>query len=85
MLLVPTFVPFFFHWYVGVEPPFTGVAVKVTEVPEQIVVALAPIETETVFVVNSPNCKSPTEVNPLTVAEVVVAVADKLPFHDVPL
>ena len=28
-------VPLTFHWYVGVEPPFTGVAVKVTELPVQ--------------------------------------------------
>ena len=31
----------------GVVPPFVGVAVKVTLVPEQIVVALAPIITLT--------------------------------------
>jgi hypothetical protein len=37
--LVPTFVPFKVHWYVGVVPPLVGVAVKVTLVPEQIVVA----------------------------------------------
>ena len=24
-----------FHWYEGVDPPFVGVAVKVTEVPVQ--------------------------------------------------
>ncbi len=29
-------VPFFFHWYVGVVPPLVGVAVKVTDVPEQL-------------------------------------------------
>ena len=29
------FEPFLRHWYAGVVPPFTGVAVKVTEVPEQ--------------------------------------------------
>jgi hypothetical protein len=29
-------VPFFLHWYAGVVPPFTGVAVKVTEVPAQM-------------------------------------------------
>ena len=28
--------PFFFHWYAGVVPPFVGVAVKVTEVPAHI-------------------------------------------------
>jgi hypothetical protein len=33
----PTLVPFNFHWYAGVVPPFVGVAVKVTEVPAQIV------------------------------------------------
>lgn len=28
-------VPFFRHWYVGIVPPFVGVAVKVTDVDEQ--------------------------------------------------
>lgn len=32
-----TFVPFTCHWYVGVVPPFAGVAVNVTDCPEQIV------------------------------------------------
>ena len=40
LLFVPVFAPFSFHWYEGV-PPFAGVAVKVTDVPAQIVVALA--------------------------------------------
>jgi hypothetical protein len=39
VLLVPTLVPFNFHRYVGVVPPLVGTAVKVTLVPEQIVVA----------------------------------------------
>jgi hypothetical protein len=39
--------PFLLHWYVGVVPPFVGVAVKVTEVPEQTVVAVAAIDTLT--------------------------------------
>jgi hypothetical protein len=43
--LVPTFVPFTFHWYAGVVPPFVGVAVNVTEVPEQMIVAVAAIDT----------------------------------------
>jgi hypothetical protein len=43
--LDPTLVPFTFHWYEGVVPPLVGVAVKVTEVPEQMVVAVAAIET----------------------------------------
>ena len=42
---VPTSVPFNFHWYAGVVPPFVGVAVKVTLVPAQIVLALAAILT----------------------------------------
>ena len=29
------FTLFFFHWYCGEPPPFTGTAVKVTEVPAQ--------------------------------------------------
>ena len=34
-----TFVPFLNHWKVGEVPPLTGVAVKVTLVPEHTVVA----------------------------------------------
>ncbi len=34
-LFVPTTVFPSFHWYTGVVPPLTGVAVKVTWVPEQ--------------------------------------------------
>ena len=37
LLFIPAFTPFTFHWYDGVAPPFVGVAVKVTEVPEHIV------------------------------------------------
>ncbi len=36
---VPTSAPFNFHWYAGVVPPFVGVAVKVTLVPEQILLS----------------------------------------------
>ena len=39
-------VPLFFHTYVGVVPPFVGVAVKVTLVPAHIVVLEAAIVTE---------------------------------------
>jgi hypothetical protein len=35
-LFVPVFDPLTFHWYEGVVPPLTGVAVNVTEVPEHI-------------------------------------------------
>ena len=45
-LSVPTFVPFIFHWYVGVAPPFVGLAVNVTGVPGQIVVADAATVTD---------------------------------------
>ena len=33
--MVPALVPLTFLWYEGVVPPFVGVAVKVTDVPEQ--------------------------------------------------
>jgi hypothetical protein len=38
-LFVPAFAPFTFHWYVGDAPPLVGVAVKVTELPEQILLS----------------------------------------------
>lgn len=47
----PTFDPLICHWYVGVVPPFVGVAVNVTDVPAQIAPAgLAAMETEGVTV-----------------------------------
>jgi len=39
VLFDPTFAPFTFHWYAGVDPPFTGKAVNVTVVPAQTVFA----------------------------------------------
>jgi hypothetical protein len=45
------FTPFFFHWYVGVVPPFVGVAMKFTAVPVHTVVLLAAILTEGVTAV----------------------------------
>ena len=45
-LLVPTGLPFINHWYLGVVPPLTGVAVKLTELPGQILLVEAEIETE---------------------------------------
>ena len=44
---VPAFVPFTIHWYAGVVPPLTGVAVKVTEPPAQTGLALAAMVTLT--------------------------------------
>jgi hypothetical protein len=46
VLLEPTLAPFSFHWYTGVAPPLVGVAVKVTLVPAQMVVAEAAMLTE---------------------------------------
>ena len=34
--LVPTLLPFNFHWYIGADPPLVGAAVNVTLVPSQI-------------------------------------------------
>ena len=45
-LLVPTFVPFTFHWYEGVVPPLIGAAVNATEVPLQTGFEDAVIETD---------------------------------------
>lgn len=36
---VPAMIPLIFHWYAGDDPPLTGFAVKVTDVPEQILLA----------------------------------------------
>ena len=36
LLFVPVLEPFFFHWYEGDAPPLVGVAVKVTDEPEQV-------------------------------------------------
>ena len=41
LLLVPTVAPFKYHWYCGFTPSLPGVAVNVTFVPSQIVVASA--------------------------------------------
>ena len=40
-LLIPTLLPFFFHWYVGAEPPLEILAVNLTLVPLQMEVASA--------------------------------------------
>ena len=45
LLFVPTLLPFTFHWYTGDDPPLVGVAVNVTLVPAQIVVADAATDT----------------------------------------
>jgi hypothetical protein len=34
-VFIPALAPFTFHWYVGVVPPFIGVAVNVTKDPGQ--------------------------------------------------
>lgn len=45
-LFVPTLLPFTFHWYVGLVPSFTGVAVKVTDSPGHISVSEEVMETD---------------------------------------
>ena len=47
MVAPGTFVPLTFHWYAGVVPPLTGVAVNVTVVPAQTVLAEGATETLT--------------------------------------
>jgi len=42
---LPIPVPLTFHWYVGEMPPFTGVAVNITELPAQNGFAEAVMET----------------------------------------
>jgi len=37
VLLLPTFVPFNFHWYKGELPPLVGTAVNSVVIPEQTV------------------------------------------------
>jgi hypothetical protein len=44
-LLVPTFTPFTFHWYVGAVPPFTGLAVNTMGAPAHTEFAEALIAT----------------------------------------
>src|SRR6476620_4834170 len=44
-VLLPTLLPFTFQTYVGFEPPLTGVAVKLTDAPEQIDVVFELIDT----------------------------------------
>lgn len=34
--MVPTLLPFTFHWYDGVRPPLDGLALKVTTEPTQV-------------------------------------------------
>jgi hypothetical protein len=46
-LFVPTAEAPLYHWYVGEPPPLTGVAVKVTAVPVQMLLAEGTIETLT--------------------------------------
>jgi len=45
--LVPALTPLICHWYEGLLPPFTGVAVKVTLLPAQTGLAEAEMLTET--------------------------------------
>lgn len=44
-LLLPWLEPLTFHWYMGVEPPFVGTAVKKTSEPSQNGLVKVEIET----------------------------------------
>ena len=76
-LFVPTLPPFTLHWYVGV-PPLTGVAVKVTDVPEHIEVdGSAVMDTEGVtfaLTITFNAAEAGVEVHPAVAAKVSVAV-----------
>ena len=70
VLFVPAFIPLTFHWYAGAVPPFVGVAVKVTDVPEQTGLTAAAIEMSAVtkaltFIVFP--AETPSHVPPLAV------------------
>jgi hypothetical protein len=69
----PTFTPSTFHWYVGV-PPFVGVAVKVTLLPRQMLVALA--ETVTLGVTAALTVTLAEPEQPLTVYVIVAEPAE---------
>ena len=76
-LFDPTGMPATNHWYAGALPPFTGVAVNVTEVPEHMgLTGFARIDTDgtkILFTVKVAALISvPTEIGP------VVAVAGKM-------
>ena len=64
----PTTIPFFFHWYDGVDPPFVAFAVNVTFVPEQNVV---PAEDD--ILTDGTTAEATDMVSVLEVAVVVVA------------
>ena len=63
------FVSFLCHWYVGVPPPFVGVAVKVTEVP-----ALEQIDVEVLVILTEGTMAGLTVIVPVVVVCVQVPV-----------
>ena len=94
--LVPAFTPFTCHWYAGVVPPLVGVAVNVTLLPAQMVVAgLAAILTLTgklgftdiVMVLDVPGlpvAQVALDVSTQVTASVLFSVADEYVVELVP-
>jgi hypothetical protein len=83
-LSLPTSEPFNFHWYEGALPPLVGVAVNVTEVPEQIVLSasLDAIDTLAVctelIVIEAELFALISETQPLRIKLIVIVVAPLL-------
>jgi hypothetical protein len=80
-LFVPTATPATYHLYIGLLPPFAGLAVNVTEVPVHIgLTGLAAIDTRGVTVGVTVNVPELTILGPekgFTVINPVVAAAGK--------
>ena len=47
---MPVFTPFICHWYIGVVPPFDGIAVKVVGAPRQLGFVSVEIDTPAINV-----------------------------------
>lgn len=84
-LLIPTLLPFFFHWYVGAEPPLEMLAVNLTLVPLQMEVASALILMVGVVTVqntNPPKLPVPiefaTDIDPLLPAATTAVIEVEL-------
>ncbi len=75
-LFDPTGIPATYHWNTGLLPPFTGVAVKVTEVPEHIgLTGFARIDTDGAEIVFTIKVSILVEVPKGVVIEIVPVVA----------
>ena len=84
-LLMPTLLPFFFHWYVGAEPPLEILAVNLTLVPLQMEVAselMLMVGVVTVQNTNPPKLPVPiefaTDIDPLLPADTTAVIEVEL-------